>query len=69
MRRSLSLKRETLTALTGGELAGVNAGSHLCGVTHGPSFDQPCPTPTLPVNICVADLTLRVCPTNPYVCA
>ncbi|HEX8002711.1 MAG TPA: class I lanthipeptide [Mycobacteriales bacterium] len=69
MRRSLSLKRETLTALSDDQMSSVQGGSHLCGVTHGPSFDQSCPTPTLPINECVQDMTIRVCPTGPYMCA
>lgn len=67
--RRLTLNREALTALTTDEMSSVNGGSHLCTVTHGPSIDQACPTPTLPVAICVADLTFRVCPTNPRICA
>ena len=61
--RSLSLKRETLTELTGAELAGVAGGSHLCPVTDAclhPSFDEPCPT--LPVFTCIAIESLH-CPT------
>jgi len=67
--RSLSLKRETLAALTSDEMSAVNGGSHLCGVTHGPSFDESCPTPTLPVNVCVAGATDQTCITiSPDVC-
>ena len=69
MRRSLSLRRETLAALSSDEMSAVNGGSHLCTVTHGPSIDQTCPDLTLPVVLCVQDLTWRVCPTNPYMCA
>ena len=65
----LSLKRETLAALSSDELAGVNGGSHACTVTHGPSIDQACPTPTLPVAICTAGLTQQTCITiSPDVC-
>lgn len=56
MRRSLSLKRESLAALTTDEMTGVAGGSHGCTVGHGPSFDQACPT--TPVNFCV-DLVLE----------
>ena len=67
--RRLSLKRETLTPLSPDEMTGVAGGSHLCTVTHGPSFDQACPTPTLPVNICVDEATQRTCITiSPDVC-
>jgi len=67
--RRLSLKRETLTPLSPDEMSAVNGGSHLCGVTHGPSFDEACPTPTLPVNLCVDGLTDRGCPTiSPDMC-
>lgn len=53
--RTLSLKRETLTELTSAELDVVVGGSHSCActVTHGPSLDEPCPTPTLPVFDCL----------------
>lgn len=61
MRRSLSLKRETLSELSAGELSGVVGGSDLCTVTHGPSFDEPCHT--TPVRVCTGDLTARTCPT------
>jgi hypothetical protein len=47
----LSLRRESLTALTDDELGAVAGGSHLCEVTHGASFDESCPT--VPVNACV----------------
>jgi hypothetical protein len=56
--RTLSLKRESLSELTGAELVAVAGGaqdlSHLyCNLTdncgHGASFDQ---CPTLPVNQC-----------------
>ena len=53
----LSLRRETLAALTSDELTAVNGGSHACTVTHGPSIDQACPTPTLPVAICAGGVT------------
>jgi hypothetical protein len=53
--RTLALKRESLTALTGDELAVVVGGTHLC-VTgtcgHGATFDTPCAIPTTPVNNC-----------------
>jgi hypothetical protein len=70
MRRSLSLKRETLADLTPGELAGIQGGSHVdCTVTHGASFDESCPTPTLPVNFCIDGLTDRGCLTiSPDMC-
>jgi hypothetical protein len=58
MKRTLSLKREVLTRLTGDELAMVVGGSHLCGLTdpctHGASFDAACPT--VPLNACSLDL-------------
>ena len=54
----LSLKRESLAALTPDEMSAVNGGSHAaCTVTHGPTLDESCPTPTLPVAICVGDVT------------
>ena len=59
MRRSLSLKRETLAELTGAELAGVAAGSHLCPVTDAclhASLDAPCPT--LPLFVCINQTVL-----------
>lgn len=59
--RVLRLNRETLTALTSDELSSVAGGSHLCTVGHGPSFDQSCPTPTLPVNDCLADISRNMC--------
>lgn len=66
----LSLKRDALTALTTDEMSSVNAGSHACTVGHGPSIDEPCPTPTLPVAICVADTTYNYCITlSPKWCA
>ena len=50
--RTLSLKRETLTELTPGELGAVVGASHVgCTVTHGASLDEPCPT--LPVFVCL----------------
>lgn len=55
MRRSLSLKRETLSPLTSDELSAVAGGSHLCltdNVTHGPSIDESCNT--LPVYQCLS---------------
>lgn len=59
MRRSLALKRETLSDLTPAELTSVAGGSHLCRVTDNcgetlthPSIDQPCPT--IPITWCVA---------------
>jgi len=73
--RRLGLKRETLTPLTTDEMVSVAGGSHLCAVTdncgetltHGPSIDQTCPSPTLPVAICVGtytsviDISRQVC--------
>ncbi len=64
MKRSLFLKRETLTELSAVEMSAVAGGSHLCGLTdncgetltHGPSLDQTCPT--TPYLACVLD-TLR----------
>lgn len=63
--RTLSLKREALTELTGEELADVNGGqllthitcnpTHECG--HGPSFDENCPT--LPVYQCIYTLLCK----------
>jgi hypothetical protein len=63
--RRLSLRRETLAPLTTDEMVAVAGGSHLCAVTdncgetltHGPTIDQTCPTPTLPVAICVGKYT------------
>ncbi len=54
MRRTLSLKRESLAVLSTDEMAGVAGGSHACGVTHTASFDVDCPT--LPVNVCVQEV-------------
>ncbi len=53
-----ALKCTPLAELSAGELAGVNGGSHLCltdTVGHGASFDTPCPT--IPINICVDNIT------------
>ena len=59
--RTLSLKREELAELTSAELVAVVAGqqelTHLgCNLTdectHGPSFDERCPT--TPVNFCLS---------------
>ena len=59
MRRSLTLKRETLAELTDADLAAVAGGSHLCAVTdectHA-SIDADCPT--LPLSPC---LSLKGC--------
>ena len=61
MRKSLHLKRESLTALSADELGAVAGGAyeltHLaCNATddcgHGRSFDEPCPT--IPVNPCLS---------------
>lgn len=61
--RRLTLRRETLTPLSTGEMTSVHGGSHVdCTVTHGLSFEE-CPTPTLPINDCVANLTRINCPT------
>lgn len=69
MRRSLSLKRETLSALTTEELVSVNGGqqelTHVScnptnACTHGPSFDQQCPT--TPVNYCISPLIAHTIP-------
>lgn len=65
--RTLSLKRETLAALSSDEMSGVVGGSHGCTIGHGPTIDETCPTPTLPVAICVADF-LREHPTNAADC-
>lgn len=59
--RALALRRESLTPLGDGDLAAVNGGSHLCTVGHGPSFDTPCPTPTIPVNVCLGELSADIC--------
>jgi hypothetical protein len=59
MRRSLVLHRETLTDLTGDELAVVVGGTHLCvtnGCGHGATFDTPCQIPTTPINACPTGL-------------
>jgi hypothetical protein len=68
MRRSLSLKRETLSVLGDDELSGIAGGSHIdCGITHGPSCDEACPT--LPVNPCLGGVTQQTCITiSPDVC-
>lgn len=62
-RRRLALRREELSDLAGDELGAVVGGTHIatdCGcVTHGLSCER-CPTPTLPINVCV-ELTLEVC--------
>lgn len=59
--RRLSLRRETLTALTDGDLAAVAGGSHLCTGGPGTSIDAPCPTlplsPCLSLNSCDVELT------------
>ena len=51
--RALALKRESLTALSDSELAGVEGGSHLCTVGHGETFDTPCNV-TQPINRCLS---------------
>lgn len=61
--RRLTLRRETLAPLSDTEMTSVNGGSHACGVTHGPSIDESCPTPTLPVAVCTGGLTDYGCPT------
>lgn len=48
--RRLTLRGESLAALTSDELAGVVGGSHACEVTHGESIDQSCQT--VPVTVC-----------------
>lgn len=66
--RRLSLRRETLAPLTTDEMVAVAGGSHLCAVTdncgetvtHGPSIDQTCPNPTLPVVLCVTGPTSKL---------
>ena len=68
MRKSLNLKRESLTELASADLVSVAGGqqqllTHLtCNLTdgcgHGPSFDQRCPT--FPINPCVS--------LSPYAC-
>ncbi len=67
--RRLTLRRESLAPLTGDDLAAVAGGSHECPtrpgcetLTHGPSLDEPCPTPTLPVLNCVRTLNPVECP-------
>ena len=55
--RTLTVKRETLSELSAGELSGVAGGSHLCvtdTVGHTESFDLPCRT--IPVNVCLRTL-------------
>ena len=67
MRKLLSLKRETLAPLSSSEMTHVVGGSHFCAVTdacadtitHGVTFDA-CPTPTLPVNVCVQNITTAI---------
>ncbi len=59
MRRSLTLKRETLAELTDADLAAVAGGSHLCAVTDDcthASIDADCPT--FPLSPC---LSLKGC--------
>lgn len=65
MRKHLSLRRETLSELSTAELGRVNGGQQLLthitcdptdDCTHGPSFDEKCPT--FPINPC---LTLDTC--------
>jgi len=66
--RRLGLRREALSPLTTEEMVSVAGGSHLCAVTdncgetltHGPSIDQTCPSPTLPVAICVTGATSKL---------
>ena len=65
--RTLSLKRETLAALSPDEMSGIVGGSHACTVGHGPTIDETCPTPTLPVAICVQEFTHEY-PTNARDC-
>ena len=58
--RRLTLTRETLADLSSDEMADVVGGSHACTVGHGPSIDQSCPTPTLPVAICATGIVTQV---------
>ena len=71
--RTLALKRERLADLESGDLRQVVGGTHIatdCGcLTHGATCEV-CPTPTLPINVCVdnitdaialVDLSRRVC--------
>ncbi|HEU0130737.1 MAG TPA: hypothetical protein VFQ85_07075 [Mycobacteriales bacterium] len=56
MKRTLRLRRETLTALTAPELVSVVGGTHVdCAATdtctHGASFDA---CPTTPLNYCLS---------------
>ncbi|HVF06082.1 MAG TPA: hypothetical protein VNA20_14670 [Frankiaceae bacterium] len=60
-RRTLALKRETLSELTPRELHRVVGGSHLCPITDActdacthESFDTPCQT--IPINPCLSNL-------------
>jgi hypothetical protein len=55
--RTLSLKRETLAELSAAEMTSVAGGSHACPIGHGPSFDEPCEIPTLPLTPCVNEIT------------
>ncbi len=70
MRRSLVLKRETLSELTASQMSVIAGGSHLCatdGITHGMSCENACPT--VPFNVCIDGLTDRTCITiSPDVC-
>ena len=60
MTKKLSLKRESLAELAAHELTAVAGGQALthatCGLTdgctHGPSFDERCPT--TPLNYCLS---------------
>ncbi|HEX8002708.1 MAG TPA: hypothetical protein VF519_08430 [Mycobacteriales bacterium] len=58
--RSLTLKRETLTALTTDDLTAVVGGSHLCLVTDNcthVSVDATCPS--VPVTNCLDTIRTR----------
>ena len=62
--RRLALKRQSLSDLASDEMRSVVGGTHIytdCGcLTHGATCDS-CPTPTLPLNPCLATIrTLAV---------
>ena len=72
-RRRLTLRREMLTDLGGGQLRAIAGGTHVptdcaCGITHGFSCEV-CPLPTLPVNSCGCGTYGAVgCPVGSQIC-
>ena len=61
--RRLALKRESLSDLASDDMRAVIGGTHIvtdCGcLTHGLSCEF-CPTPTLPVNICITTIRTMI---------